>query len=468
MFLGVRTKLLASNFKAMSAAFRTQSVYSNMALMRYFATLVHIKLPDLGEGTKEATIKEWFVKTGEEVHEFEDLCEVFTDKLVAPIPSTHRGIVKNIYFQNDDVAPVGSTIADIEVVEGYGHIDTEQVPEGTEKSNQQEVDAAVPKAEVKQSQKVEASGGKVLAKPTVRQYAKEKGVDITQVSGSGKHGDVTKEDIDKFKTQGSTSQKAAPQVSHHRVTPAQPALKGVTDHDQVKKIGGVKKGMTKTMTDALSIPFFVYQDEYDATNLMKLRKQLKASQPKLTMLPFFIKAISLSMRNHPLMNINVNPETDEDGYIKECVLKHDHNIAVAIDSQNGLVVPVIKRVQHKSILEINEELLELRDKASTGKLTAEDYEGGTFSVSSVGNLGGTYFVPTILRPQGAIVAIGKINKKPKYVETNSTGHVWEPIDAINFSYSCDHRVIDGATCARFSEDIRKLIEDPQNMLLNMN
>lgn len=154
--------------------------------------------------------------------------------------------------------------------------------------------------------------------------------------------------------------------------------------------------MTKTMTDALQIPFFGYMDDYQVTEIMKLRSDLKKSYQKLTMLPFFIKAISLSLTKYPLMNVNVNPETDEQGYIKEYVIKADHNIAVAIDSPHGLLVPTIKRVQDKSIVKINDELLQLRDKAAKGSLTNEDFANGTFTVSSVGNLGGKYFVPTIL------------------------------------------------------------------------
>lgn len=183
------------------------------------------------------------------------------------------------------------------------------------------------------------------------------------------------------------------------------------------------------------------------------------------MLPFFIKAMSLAFTEFPLMNINVNPETDEAGYIKEYVIKEDHNIAVAIDSPHGLVVPVIKKCQEKSILDINQAILDSRDKAYSGKLTAADFEGGSFTVSSVGNLGGKYFVPTILRPQGGICAIGKSNKTPKWNEVTES---FEPKDIINFSYTCDHRVIDGATCAQFSERVRQLIEDPHKMLLTMN
>ncbi|CAI2369015.1 unnamed protein product [Moneuplotes crassus] len=449
-------------FRSLSSLYRQgacQSLASNTALARYFSQMIQIKLPDLGEGTKEATIKEWFVKKGEEIDEFEEICEVFTDKLVAQIPSTHKGILKKIYYQDDEICQVGSTLADVELLEG----DQTNSEESAEENIFDETSAAQASMDsFKEDNKSQTGGEKVLATPSTRNYAKTKDVDITKVLGSGEDGRITNADIDNFLSK-STSQ---PRGKRH--IPQQPSLTGVTDKDQVKPIGGVLKGMVKTMTESLSIPFFTHQDEYDATQLMKLRQELKLTNKKLTLLPFFIKAISLSLRNNPGMNVHVNPETDEDGYIKEYVIKHDHNIAVAIDSPNGLVVPVIHKVQNKSIIEINNCILELRDKAATGKLTKEDYSDGTFSVSSVGNLGGTYFVPTILRPQGAIVAIGKATKKPKYIEGANDLNRWEPIDAINFSFSCDHRVIAGATCVRFSEDIRKLIENPQNMLLSMN
>ena len=478
MFAGFRSRTLMKSSMNINIALKKNSILfknrtnesskllilNHYNMMRFFGTVIHIKLPDLGEGTKEATMKEWFVKKGAEVKEFQDLWEVFTDKLVAQIPSTHKGVVKNIYFSPDDIWAVGSTLADIEIVE-EGNVASTPV--------ENKIDAAVSKTPQKLTsdkdhhRTSEGSGDKVLATPVTRQYAKTKGVDINKIKGSGKDGRVVDSDIDAYLSKPS-------QVTHtstpvwHRPSHRHEPLKGITDEDKVKRIGGIRKGMTKSMTDALNIPFFVFQDEYDATKLISLRKDLKVTNKNLTLLPFFVKAISIALRNHPGMNINVNPETDEDGYIYEYVIKHDHNISIAVDSPNGLVVPNVKKVHTKSILEINEDLLLLRDKANQGKLTREDYEGGTFSVSSVGNLAGTYFVPTILRPQGAIVAIGKSRKVPKYVGTNSAGYQWVPIDAINFSFSWDHRVIDGATCARFSEDIRKLVENPQNMLLNMN
>lgn len=229
----------------------------------------------------------------------------------------------------------------------------------------------------------------------------------------------------------------------------------------------MKKAMTKTMTQSLSIPTFTYSDDMDATKLIALRKELKKTHKDLTMLPFFIKALSLAMEEYPLMNSVVDPEIDSEGYIKQYVIKHDHNFAVAIDSPDGLTTPLIKNCNQKSIMQINKDLRALVDKAAGGGLTKADFEGGTFSVSSVGNIGGKYFVPTILRPQASIIAIGKAVKAPKFVEGSEQDWKWEPIDQISFSITADHRIIDGATCARFSQLMKSYIENPNLMLLTM-
>ena len=190
--------------------------------------------------------------------------------------------------------------------------------------------------------------------------------------------------------------------------------------------------MTKTMTESRSIPSFTFQDEIDATNLMQLRQLLKKTNTNLTMLPFFIKAASIAMTHYPIVNSNFNPETCDEGYIKEYVIKKDHNFSIAIDSKDGLTVPNIKKVQEKSILQINEEMLKLRERVEKGLLTASDFEESSFSISSVGNIGGTYFVPTILRPQCAIMAIGKAKKVAKYVEDPvlKDGYKFIPADQV--------------------------------------
>jgi 2-oxoisovalerate dehydrogenase E2 component (dihydrolipoyl transacylase) len=148
----------------------------------------------------------------------------------------------------------------------------------------------------------------------------------------------------------------------------------------------------------LSIPSFTFSDDMDATALIKLRKELKASIPDLTFIPFFIKAISLAMNEYPIINSVVNPEVDSEGYIKEYVIKNDHNFSVAIDSKDGLTTPNIKQVNRKSILDINQDMRDVIERVNNSTLQKSDFEDGTFSVSSVGNIGGKYFVPTILRP----------------------------------------------------------------------
>ena len=232
----------------------------------------------------------------------------------------------------------------------------------------------------------------------------------------------------------------------------------------------MKKAMTKTMTESRSIPAFTFQDEIDVTELMKLRALLKKNHKNLTILPFFVKAASISMQEYPIINSNFNPETDDEGYIKEYVIKKDHNFSIAIDSKDGLTVPNVKKVQEKSILQINNDIINLRERVDQGKLVAADFEEATFSISSVGNLGGTYFVPTILRPQVAIMAIGKARKHAKYVEdeTHPDGYKFEPADLINISISADHRILDGATVAKFSARMRQLIENPNLMLISMS
>jgi 2-oxoisovalerate dehydrogenase E2 component (dihydrolipoyl transacylase) len=220
------------------------------------------------------------------------------------------------------------------------------------------------------------------------------------------------------------------------------------------------------MTQSLSIPTFTFSDDMDATALIKLRKELKESIPDLTFLPFFIKALSLAMNEYPIINSVVNPEVDSEGYIKEYVIKKDHNFSVAIDSKDGLTTPNIKQVNRKSILDINEDMRDLISRINSSQLKKSDFDDGTFSVSSVGNIGGKYFVPTILRPQASIIAIGKAYKTPKYTGNNEI-HTWEPMDTISFSITSDHRILDGATVARFSQAMKKYIENPNLMLISI-
>lgn len=225
--------------------------------------------------------------------------------------------------------------------------------------------------------------------------------------------------------------------------------------------------MTKTMTASLSVPTMTFSDEADATRLLALRQQLKTQiEGGITVLPFFLKALSLAMNDFPIINSVVSPEIDDEGLIKEYVIKSSHNFAVAIDSKDGLVTPILKGINHMSIKQINDGLKSLQERVNSNTLTRDDYKDGTFSVSSVGNIGGRYFVPTILRPQVGIIAIGKAKKIPLYTG-DAKEHSWEPIDSVSYSITADHRVLDGATVARFSERFKSYIEDPNLMLVSI-
>lgn len=195
----------------------------------------------------------------------------------------------------------------------------------------------------------------------MRAFAKSKSVNINEVHGTGTNGRVTREDVEKH-ISGVSSKPAAEVQAGHRYQIA--PLTGITEGDQVKNITGMKKAMTKTMTESLSIPFFTFSDEMDATNLIKLRKEMKAAHPKLTMLPFLVKACSIAMSEYPLVNSQVDNDLDADGFIQRFVIKEDHNFSIAIDSADGLTVPNIKAVQNKSILKIDEDLKALIHKSA--------------------------------------------------------------------------------------------------------
>lgn len=376
---------------------------------------------------------------------------------------------------------VGHALIEIEVDEGN---DATPAPAQSAKkaeessSSSSSSDEGQKVGRTKLDAKVEESNSKALATPAVRHIAKKHGIDIAKVPATGKDGRVLKEDILAFINGTSSTKQQQPAATSEaskstsvgdRVVKIAP-LTGVKPEDEVRKLTGMKKAMTKTMTESRSIPAFTFMDEIDATELMKLRVMLKKNHKNLTVLPFFVKAASVAMQEYPIVNSNFNPETDDEGYIKEFVIKKDHNFSIAIDSKDGLTVPNIKKVQDKSILQINNDLIGIRERVDQGKLVASDFEEATFSISSVGNISGTYMVPTILRPQVAIMAIGKAKKLAKYVEdqTLPDGYRFEPADMVNISISADHRILDGATVAKFAARMKELIENPNLMLISMS
>lgn len=315
--------------------------------------------------------------------------------------------------------------------------------------------------------------GKVLTTPAVRSLALEMKVDLAKVTPTGKGGRVTKEDVMKYAetmkaaptTQAPPAQRAAPT---EQTIPAQAPVVAL-EHDRVVKLTGIRKAMAKSMTDALTIPPYNLQEEMCIEKLKKIREVYQKANPKskMTYLPFFIKAFSQAMLQYPVFNALSNPTPDKEGYITEYIEKAEHNISIAVDSPDGLVVPNIKSVQRKSILEINEEVRALIERGRTGTLTHEDMSDGTFTLTNLGSTGGLVGSPVIFRPQVAIAAIYKMRTAVEFVKKPDGGREIKAKEVMGTSLSCDHRIIDGATGARFITVVKSYIEDIDSLLLTL-
>jgi len=406
-------------------------------------------LPDIGEGIVECELVEWLVKEGEAIVEDQPIADVMTDKALVQIPSMHSGVVQKLYYKQGEIAKVHSPLFAM-TTEGdtSSVVAVETVTEPTVTPEVAKVEAPVASIATSKTQQVaQSTNGKAVASPAVRRVARELDINIHQVAGSGKKGRVYKDDVVAFSQNDQGVVATAPVVGGTRVEP----------------IRGIKAVMAAAMQNSVStIPHFTYCEEIDMTELIALRGELKdvyAKQDiKLTMMPFFMKAMSLAIKEYPLVNSKVNEECTELTYFD------DHNIGMAVDSKVGLLVPNIKQVQTKSILDLANDIMRLTNDARSGRVASEDLKGGTITISNIGAIGGTVATPIINKPEVAIVALGKLQKLPRF---NEQGEV-EARSIMQVSWSGDHRVIDGGTIARFCNLWKSFLEKPSNMLVHMS
>ena len=415
-------------------------------------------LPDIGEGIVECELVEWLVKEGEVIVEDQPIADVMTDKALVQIPAMHSGVVEKLYYKQGEIAKVHSPLFAMTPEGESGTNDTVAVKAESEvnasvdtvkaASVTKEVAAPlVTSSSVKgEANNAKADNGKALASPAVRRVARELDINIHQVEGSGKKGRVYKDDVVAYSQNGSG------------VIPT--VVAGTTN---VEPIRGIKKVMATAMQNSVStIPHFTYCEEIDLTELIALRGELKevyAKQDiKLTMMPFFMKAMSLAIKEYPVVNSKVNDDCTELTYF------NDHNIGMAVDSKVGLLVPNIKQVQTKSILDLANDIMRLTNDARSGRVASEDLKGGTITISNIGAIGGTVATPIINKPEVAIVALGKLQKLPRF---NEQGDV-EARSIMQVSWSGDHRVIDGGTIARFCNLWKSFLEKPSHMLVHMS
>ena len=432
----------------------------------FLGQIVPFHLSDIGEGIKEVTVKEWFVQPGDKVAQFDQICEVQSDKASVTITSRFDGVVKKLHYDIDDIAQTGDPLVDIEVEGESAQVSKESgSQDATEVQEKDALDV--------QEEEVSRRSKKALATPAVRRMASEHGLNVTEIQGTGKDGRVLKEDVINFLSHQTPAKKGLVLAESDQ---QQPVVKKATiveptvvkrsvvvasGQDREEQVKGITKAMVRSMTESLKIPHFGYKDEIDMSALVKMRAEVKqvASQRgiKMSYMPVILKACSLALSHYPILNAYFDASKEIVTY------KADHNIGVAMDTPQGLLVPNIKKIQTLSVFEIAEELNRLQELGIKGKLGESDLKSGTFSLSNIGSIGGTYAKPVIMPPQVAIGAIGRIQKLPRFDHHDNVvaAHI------MNVSWSADHRIIDGATMARFSNQMKTYVENPTSMILDL-
>ncbi|MDF9298304.1 dihydrolipoamide acetyltransferase family protein [Geobacillus stearothermophilus] len=429
------------------------------------------KLPDIGEGIHEGEIVKWFVKPGDEVNEDDVLCEVQNDKAVVEIPSPVKGKVLEILVPEGTVATVGQTLITLDAP-GYENMtfkgqeqEEAKKEEKTETvSKEEKVDAVAPNAPAAEAEA--DPNRRVIAMPSVRKYAREKGVDIRLVQGTGKNGRILKEDIDAFLAGGAkVAAEPTPQAAEEKAAPQAPAAKPVVPEGEFpetrEKMSGIRRAIAKAMVHSKhTAPHVTLMDEADVTKLVAHRKKFKAIAAekgiKLTFLPYVVKALVSALREYPVLNTSIDDATEE------IIHKHYYNIGIAADTDRGLLVPVIKHADRKPIFALAKEINELAEKARDGKLTPGEMKGASCTITNIGSAGGQWFTPVINHPEVAILGIGRIAEKPIVRDGEI---VAAPMLALSLSF--DHRMIDGATAQKALNHIKRLLSDPELLLMEV-
>ena len=422
------------------------------------------KLPDIGEGIAEGEIVKWFVKAGDTINEDDSLLEVQNDKSVEEIPSPVTGTVKNIVVPEGTVANVGDVLVEIDAP-GHNSAAPSVAAPATDAPK---AEASAPAA----STGVVAAADpnkRVLAMPSVRQYAREKDVDITQVTATGKGGRVIKADIDAFVSGGSQAAPATEAAATEAAPKAEAAApkaapKAFTsdlgEMETREKMTPTRKAIAKAMVNSKhTAPHVTLHDEVEVSKLWDHRKKFKdvaaANGTKLTFLPYVVKALTSTVQKFPILNASI------DDAAQEIVYKNYFNIGIATDTDHGLYVPNVKNANTKSMFAIADEINEKAALAIEGKLTAQDMRDGTITISNIGSVGGGWFTPVINYPEVAILGVGTIAQEPV---VNADGEIVVG-RMMKLSLSFDHRIVDGATAQKAMNNIKRLLADPELLLM---
>jgi len=411
------------------------------------------KLPDIGEGVHEGEIVKWMVKEGDSIKENDPMVEVMTDKVTVEIPSPFAGKVIRILAREGETVKVGTVL--ITVGEAG-----EVAPEPAH------VEAAPPKAETPPPPPQEPSApGMVLATPAIRKLAREMGVDISKVRGTGSMGRVTEDDVRRFSAKPAAPPSAVevllPTPAPAPSVPSPPQEKVLTGNEERIPVRGIRKRIAEKMHKSVTTAaHFGYADEVDMTAIIHLRERLEEmaerKKVRLTYLPFIIKAVTGALKEYPILNSSLDDEK------QEIVVKKYCNVGVATATDQGLVVPVIKDADKKDIWQLAKEIEQLAGDARAGKLKLEDVTGGTITITSLGSQAGVIASPVINWPEAAIISVNKIEKRPVVVNDQVVIR-----QMMYLSLSFDHRIIDGHVGAAFTSTMIKYLEHPALLFVGM-
>jgi len=408
--------------------------------------LKEILLPDLGEGIDSADVSEILINPGDSVSIDDIILVLESDKASMEIPAEDAGVVKEVFVNAGDEVKTGAPLISIEVSSGSTE---ESKPEPKEEESKKEDKETKIETKAPEIKSENISSDKTFASPGVRRLARELDIDLTTVNATGPKGRITKDDLHGFIKQKMAQGGSVGAVSLPKIDFSQ---WGSIDEQPLTKIQKITGDRLQQAWQ--TIPHVTQFDEADISVLNKKRIELKKEGEKknikVTFLPFIIKAVIKSLKEFPRFNSSL------DHLGENLVLKNYYNIGIAVDTPTGLVVPVIKNADNKSILGLSEELMDLSERARTGKLKPDEFKGGCFTISSLGGIGGTNFTPIINPPEVAIMGVSKSIWKPVYDHKNKE---IVPTFMMPFSLSYDHRVIDGAIGAAFTSFFSNAVLD---------
>jgi pyruvate dehydrogenase E2 component (dihydrolipoamide acetyltransferase) len=423
-----------------------------------------LELPDIGEGVVEAEVQRWLVRPGDEVAEDQPLVEVMTDKATVVIPSPRRGRVVRLFWKEGDVARVHAPLVELDT--GEDGAATAASPSPRPAPPLREGEGKRGKAASAREPESPAPR-KALATPAVRAMARELGIAVDAVPGTGPGGRVTKDDLAGAKgkrnghamaTSTATATAGAPSP---RPSPPLRGGEGEIPADERIPLRGLRKRMAENMARSKrTAAHFTFVEQCDATELVRVKERMAAAAReeggRITFLPFVLKACVAALRKHPRLNATMDEERGE------LVLHRRYDLGVASATEAGLVVPVVRAVDRLSLAELAREIERLGTATKAGQVRPEDLGRSTFTVTSLGALGGLFATPVLNHPEVAILGVHRIRPTPL-----ARGGEVVIRDVMNVSVTCDHRVVDGFEAAAFATEVIRLLESPELLFLRM-